>query len=163
MTKVPPEELAALVKIFDSSEWRELHLTLGDTELFLSKNPNAVAPGRVAPALSAVAAPAPPAAPSASEPPARPAAGAGVAVPAGWAAIRAPNLGTFYRAPKPGAPPYVEIGQAITPETEVCLIEVMKLFTPVRAGTTGTVRQVCVGDGELVEFDQVLFLVEPHA
>ncbi len=92
----------------------------------------------------------------------RPVTTGGAAVPPGLTAIRAPNVGTFYRAPKPGAPPYVELGQAVTGDTEVCLIEVMKLFTPVRAGVAGTVREVCVSDGELVEHDQVLFLVEPN-
>ena len=59
--------------------------------------------------------------------------------------VRAPNLGTFYRAPKPGAAPYVAIGQKVEAETEVCLIEVMKLFTSVCAGVAGTVREVLVG------------------
>ncbi len=75
--------------------------------------------------------------------------------------IRAPNLGTFYRAPKPGAPAYVEVGQVIEPDTEVCLIEVMKLFAPVRAGIAGTVREIRARDGQMVEFDQVLIIVEP--
>jgi acetyl-CoA carboxylase biotin carboxyl carrier protein len=56
----------------------------------------------------------------------------------------------------------VEIGQGVTPETELCLLEVMKLFTAVRAGVEGVLRQICVGDAEMVEFDQVLFLIEPH-
>ena len=77
--------------------------------------------------------------------------------------MRAPNLGTFYRAPKPGAPPYVKIGQHVDAETELCLIEVMKLFTTVLAGVSGVVRQVLVEDAELVEFDQALFLIEPAA
>ena len=83
------------------------------------------------------------------------------AVPDGMLVIRAPNLGTFYRAPKPGAPPYVEVGQRVEPDTEVCLIEVMKLFAPVRAGLTGIVREIRARDGEMVEFDQALILVEP--
>ena len=57
--------------------------------------------------------------------------------PAHWVAVRAPNLGTFYRAPKPGAAPYVSVGQKVDAETEVCLIEVMKLFTYVLAGVSG--------------------------
>lgn len=165
MTKVTPDDLAALVQIFDSSDWQEMHLTLGETELFLSKNANAVAPGRAVamPAFPVQALAPPPAASAlAASAPYAPAGGGG-AVPTGWTTIRAPNLGTFYRAPKPGAPPYVELGQSVTPETEVCLIEVMKLFTPVRAGVAGIIRQACVGDSELVEYDQLLFLVEPHA
>ena len=78
-------------------------------------------------------------------------------------AIRAPCLGTFYNAPKPGAPPFVSIGQPVSRETEVCLVEVMKLFTTVRAGVIGTIRELLVADSELVEFDQPLFYVEPDA
>ena len=80
--------------------------------------------------------------------------------PAGHVTIRAGSLGTFYMAPKPGAKPYVEIGQRVQPDTDVCVIEVMKLFTSVQAGVTGVVRQVLVKDAELVEFDQPLFLIE---
>ena len=85
-------------------------------------------------------------------------------VPAdGLVPITAPNLGTFYRAPKPGVAPYVEVGQQVGEATEVCLIEVMKLFTPVRAGISGRIAKACVEDGEMVEFGAPLFLVEPEA
>jgi len=80
--------------------------------------------------------------------------------PAGHVYLRAANLGTFYKAPKPGASPYVEIGQAVEADTEVCVIEVMKLFTPMYAGVRGIVRKVLVQDTELVEFEQPLFLIE---
>ncbi|MGB0213780.1 acetyl-CoA carboxylase biotin carboxyl carrier protein, partial [Algiphilus sp.] len=75
--------------------------------------------------------------------------------------VHAPNLGTFYRAPKPGAAPYVEVGQRVEADTEVCLIEVMKLFTPVVAGVAGTVQRVLVEDGDMVEHDQALFHIAP--
>jgi acetyl-CoA carboxylase biotin carboxyl carrier protein len=78
-----------------------------------------------------------------------------------WITVRAPNLGTFYRAPKPGAEPYVSVGQKVEADTELCLIEVMKLFTNVLAGVAGTVQQILVEDTELVEYDQPLFLIEP--
>jgi acetyl-CoA carboxylase biotin carboxyl carrier protein len=74
--------------------------------------------------------------------------------------VRACNLGTFYRAPKPGAPPYVNVGDTVAPDDEVCLIEVMKLFTPQYAGVKGVVREILANDSSLVEFDQPLFLVE---
>lgn len=168
MTKVTAEDLATLIQMFDASDWREMHLTVGGTDLFLSKDPYATGPYRAAlVATSAATAPAEPASapqagPITAAPTAAPAARHRGEMPAGWTAIRAPNLGTFYRAPKPGASPYVEIGQAVTPETEVCLIEVMKLFTAVRAGITGTIKDVCVADGEMVEFDQPLFLIAPN-
>jgi biotin carboxyl carrier protein len=82
-------------------------------------------------------------------------------VPATWVAVTAPNLGTFYRAPKPGAPAFVEIGQSVERETEICLLEVMKLFTTLKAGVKGTVKQVCVTDAVMVEHGDVLFYIAP--
>jgi acetyl-CoA carboxylase biotin carboxyl carrier protein len=84
-----------------------------------------------------------------------------VEIPDGWLQIKSPTLGTFYRSPKPGTPPFIEVGQKITPDTDVCLVEVMKLFTTVQAGKTGTIRKIYAADAELVEFDQPLFLIEP--
>jgi acetyl-CoA carboxylase biotin carboxyl carrier protein len=82
-------------------------------------------------------------------------------VPASWLAVTAPNLGTFYRAPKPGTPPFVEIGQAVEADTDICLIEVMKLFTTLKAGRKGIVRRACVKDATMVEFGATLFYIEP--
>jgi acetyl-CoA carboxylase biotin carboxyl carrier protein len=159
VVKVTQADLEALVELFDASTWDELRLTLGGTEVFLAKDPAAAMPVPSAAALPAAALTAGPAVVAA---PAAPALPRGEVAPAGWVVVRAPSLGTFYRAPKPGSPSYVEVGQAVTAETEVCLIEVMKLFTAVRAGIGGTVRRICVADGDLVEFDQTLFLIEPR-
>lgn len=74
--------------------------------------------------------------------------------------IRAPMLGTFYRTPKPGAPPFVEIGSYVTEEDPVCVIEVMKCFNTVRAGVQGEIVQICAEHGQMVEFQQPLFLVK---
>jgi acetyl-CoA carboxylase biotin carboxyl carrier protein len=82
-------------------------------------------------------------------------------MPAHWIAVTAPNLGTFYRAPKPGAPAFVEIGQNVGPDSELCLIEVMKLFTTLKAGVKGILKRVCAKDAEMVEFGDVLFYIEP--
>jgi acetyl-CoA carboxylase biotin carboxyl carrier protein len=75
--------------------------------------------------------------------------------------VLAPYLGTFYRSPKPGSPPYVELGQTVGSEDEVCLVEVMKLFTAVRAGIAGTIAQVLAKDGDIVEAGQPLFVITP--
>ncbi len=160
MASFTPSDIQTLVGLFDDSDWDELHLEMGDLELFLSKDPGASVPGTsqaTQPDIASVST-----APVAGAPTPAPVAGAAAeSVPDGLTALRAPNLGTFYRAPKPGAPNYVEVGQQVEADTEVCLIEVMKLFTPVRAGMKGVVRQVCVDDSDLVEFDQVLFYIEP--
>ncbi len=78
----------------------------------------------------------------------------------GLVPIKAPMLGIFYRAPKPDAPPFVEVGQFITNDDVVCIIEVMKLFNMVRAGVRGRVAKICAENTQLVEYKQVLFWVE---
>jgi len=82
-------------------------------------------------------------------------------VPDGMIGVTAPNLGTFYSAPKPGTAPYVSVGDLITADTEVCLIEVMKLFTPVKAGSDGVIKEICVVDGEMIEYQQLLVIIDP--
>jgi len=76
--------------------------------------------------------------------------------------IKSPMLGTFYRAPKPGAPSFVEVGTVVSEETTVCIMEVMKLFSSVNAGTSGRIAKICAEDGQLVEYNHVLFLVDPN-
>ena len=78
----------------------------------------------------------------------------------GLTPIQAPMLGTFYRTPKPGAPPYVDVGSMVNEDDPVCLIEVMKLFNTVKAGVRGRIAQICAEQGQMVEFQQTLFLIE---
>lgn len=169
MSEVNPNDIEALIEVFNASDWDEMHLVMGDFEIFLSNDSKATLPG-AAPAAalapsgsqqqSQTAAPAAHG-PAAQGPANQDPANQGPVVPDGSTLIRAPSLGTFYRAPKPGSPPYVEVGQRVEPDTELCLIEVMKLFTHLRSGMTGIVREICVPDATLVEFDQPLFVIEP--
>jgi acetyl-CoA carboxylase biotin carboxyl carrier protein len=76
-------------------------------------------------------------------------------------AIVSPMLGTFYRAPAPGAPPFVEVGARVAPDTIVCIIEVMKMMNSVPAGVAGVIAEVHVENAEPVEYGQPLFRVEP--
>ena len=80
-------------------------------------------------------------------------------LPADAVIVRAPNLGTFYRSPKPGAPAYVEVGSIVAQGDELCLIEVMKLFTSVTSREPGRIHAVLVEDGAMVEADQPLFAI----
>ena len=161
MTKATPEDIKSIIDIFDNSDWAELHIHSDEFEIHLAKDPAARSRLRATGGIAPWPEPVPTRAPAAAKPSAGPPAPAATAVPEGMLIVRAPNLGTFYKAPKPGAPPYVEIGERVEPDTEICVIEVMKLFTPVRAGVTGIVRQAFVNDAELVEFDQPLFMIEP--
>jgi acetyl-CoA carboxylase biotin carboxyl carrier protein len=65
-------------------------------------------------------------------------------------AIRAPLPGIFYHAPQPGAPPFVEVGSVVDPDTVIGIIETMKLMNPVHAGASGTIAAVLAGNGEMV-------------
>jgi acetyl-CoA carboxylase biotin carboxyl carrier protein len=82
-------------------------------------------------------------------------------LPEGAVVVRAPYMGTFYRAPKPGAPAYVELGSEVTADTELCLVEVMKLFTAVRSPVAGRVHAILATDGQMVEANQPIFAVLP--
>lgn len=81
----------------------------------------------------------------------------------GLTPIKSSMLGTFYRAPKPGAPPFVQVGQEVSEDDTVCIIEVMKLFNTIKAGVRGRIAKVCVENAQMVEFQQTLFLVEEVA
>jgi len=81
--------------------------------------------------------------------------------PASPDAIEAPMLGTFYRSPAPGEPPFVEVGSEVEPDTIVCIIEVMKMMNSVHAGVAGTIAEVCVENGQPVEYGTPLFRIEP--
>lgn len=76
--------------------------------------------------------------------------------------IVAPLVGTFYSTAEPGADPFVKIGQQISLDTVVCVLESMKLFSEVEAGITGEVVEILVKDGEFVEYGQPLFMVKPE-
>jgi acetyl-CoA carboxylase biotin carboxyl carrier protein len=80
---------------------------------------------------------------------------------ANGATIDSPMLGTFYRAEAPGAAPFVDVGAKVSPDTTVCLIEVMKMMNSIPAGVEGTIVEVCAENAALVEFGQPLFRVEP--
>jgi oxaloacetate decarboxylase alpha subunit len=79
----------------------------------------------------------------------------------GLVRVEAPMVGTFYRAPQPGAPPFVEEGQAVGAGQTLCILEAMKLMNEVKADIDGIVRSILVENAQPVEFGQVLFELEP--
>jgi acetyl-CoA carboxylase biotin carboxyl carrier protein len=70
-------------------------------------------------------------------------------------------VGTFYSASSPDAKPFVQVGSTIDEETDVCIIEAMKVFNNIKAETRGTIAKILVTNGQTVEFGQTLFLVKP--
>ncbi|WP_284278469.1 acetyl-CoA carboxylase biotin carboxyl carrier protein, partial [Sphingobium jiangsuense] len=90
---------------------------------------------------------------AAAEAPAAPAA-----VPAN--AVKSPMVGTAYLAAEPGAAPFVSVGQTVKAGDTLLIVEAMKVMNPITATSAGTVRQVLVENGQPVEFDQPLVVVE---
>jgi acetyl-CoA carboxylase biotin carboxyl carrier protein len=74
--------------------------------------------------------------------------------------VTAPMVGTFYASPAPGAKPFVEIGSEVGAGDTLCIIEAMKMMNQIEAGVSGKVVSILADNGEPVEFDQVLFIIE---
>jgi len=74
--------------------------------------------------------------------------------------IKAPLVGTFYLSPKPGEPQYVSIGDKISSGDIICIIEAMKIFNEIESDFNGVIKEILVGDGQPVEYDQPLFKIE---
>ena len=144
-------DIQEIMRLVEESHFDELLLETQGVKLHLRRSGTSASMVPVAATASAVA----PAAPAAAAPkpaPAERAAGDGQDV-------TSPMLGTFYRSPKPGAPPYVEVGAQVEADTVICIIEVMKLMNTVRAGVKGRVTQILPADGALVEFGETLIRV----
>ncbi|MYU22569.1 acetyl-CoA carboxylase biotin carboxyl carrier protein [Streptomyces sp. SID8352] len=165
------EELAAIIELLDNAEFTQFRFEKGDLRIAVSRGgaplepaapapapspAQAAAPGRAATGAATAPAPAPVSAPA----PAAPAAGFDESsLAADETLVRAPLLGTLYRAPKPGEPPFVEVGDTVEADSALCIVEVMKLMNSVTAGVPGEVTRILAADAELVEFGQPLFVI----
>ena len=85
----------------------------------------------------------------------------GAPEPDGLRAVRAPLPGTFYRAPRPGADPFVQVGDQVAADTVVAIVETMKLMNPVHAGTAGRVARIFLENGDFAPLGTTLLLIEP--
>lgn len=161
------DDVIHILKMIDEAPVGRFSLQVGDLKLEVAKG---TGDGHAAlPAIQPPSQPAaqgtvatdekPPAVPAAAEP-----AAIGHAAPVadGVVVIKAPILGIFYRRSQPGAPAYVENGSLVQEDTTVALIEVMKLFNPVKAGVRGRIVRISAENGALVEHGQELFRVEPE-
>lgn len=157
------KDVAEIIKVIDSSSLDELIIELPEIKLVvrrrgagpISTNPTTTVMSSPSPAPAPAPAPAPVPARPATAPAARPARADGMIE------VRSPMVGTFYRAPSPKDPPFVEVGSVVKPGQPLCLIEVMKLYTTIEAKQAGRVVEILATNGALVEYDQVLFVIEP--
>ena len=167
-------ELKSLLEwVNQSGDIEELSIKYGDIELALSKTPGGLSHLKAAPAPApaapeaAPAAPAPaPAAPAVEETPAPKApepapTPAASEAPADGVEITAPMVGTYYAAPKPGADPFVKVGDEVEVGQVLCIVEVMKLMNNIEAKVAGTVKQILVENEDAVEHGQTIMIIEP--
>lgn len=147
-------KLKTLIDLVSESGVAELEITEGEDRVRIV-NRNDAAPVQVhQPVTVAQPMPVPVPAPEAAPAPA-PAAPQQTGTP-----LTSPMVGTFYRAPSPGADPFVKVGDTVKKGQVVCIIEAMKLLNEVEADMDGTVKEVCVENGQPVEFGQSLFIIE---
>lgn len=142
--KIDLEELKALISTLDDAGVREFEYEDEAHRVRLSFTGSAPAVAPTLVAATAVAA-APAAAPTSDE---------------NVAFVTSPFVGTFYRSASPGAPPFTDVGQAVSKGQTLCIVEAMKLMNEIECDLAGTVLEVLVDNGTSVEFGQKLFKIK---
>lgn len=157
------KEIKDLIKIVDDSDLTEIKIKNGEFEISIrtkqySKGAQmipvqaapvqAMAPVSNAPATAASTQPEAPAAEDNSN--------------AGLLEIKSPIVGTFYRSPSPDKDAYVKVGDSVSAGSVVCIVEAMKLFNEIESEVSGKIVKVMVDEASPVQYDQVLFLVDPN-
>jgi acetyl-CoA carboxylase biotin carboxyl carrier protein len=143
-----------LIELLEQSGIAELEVKQGEESVRISRYGEAGSgPAPVVHQMMAAPAPAAPVAAAAP-------AAAAPAEPTGHA-LKAPMVGTFYRAPAPGAKAFVEVGQTVKAGQTLCIIEAMKMLNQIEADRAGVIAEVLVENGQPVEFDEPLFIIDP--
>jgi acetyl-CoA carboxylase biotin carboxyl carrier protein len=141
-----------LIELLQESDVAEIEIHEGEESVRISRN------GPAAPAI--YAAPAMMAAPAAAAPAAAATGGAPAAEEIKGHSVNSPMVGTFYRAASPGSKAFVEIGQSVAVGDVLCIIEAMKILNQIESDRAGTVKRILVENGEPVEYNQPLFVID---
>lgn len=161
-----PKQLNELLRLIKKLDFAEFKMAEGDFSMTVRSE---YKPGHVpAPQIVSMAAPASPfATPAAAlAPPVETTAtndGAEAESAGNLLEIRSPIVGTFYRAASPDKPPYVKVGDSVSAGDVVCIVEAMKLFNEIESEVSGKIVKVLIEEAKPVEYDQVLYLVDPNA
>ncbi|ALS31656.1 acetyl-CoA carboxylase biotin carboxyl carrier protein [Pseudoalteromonas translucida KMM 520] len=150
-------KIKKLIELVEESGIAELEITEGEESVRINRNNMSAGPGYAQFAPQQYA-PAPVAAPVA----AAPAAAVEAAAPAGPTGhqVKSPMVGSFYAAASPEAPAYVEVGSQVKVGDTLCIIEAMKMMNQIESDKAGTVKAILAENGEPIEFDQPLFIIE---
>lgn len=146
------QRIRDIVKLMEEHELTEVDLQQGDDRIKLGRGGQAVV-------AAAAPAPVPVAAPAAGAP----VAAAPAAVDDGSITINAPMVGTFYAKATPESEPFVQVGQMVSADTIVCIVEAMKVFNEIPAECSGKVVEVLVADQEPVDFGKPMFRIQPNS
>jgi len=144
-----------LIELLEESNVAEIEIHEGEESVRISRHGSG-APQFMMPAMMPAAADPAPAAPAASAA----AAGAASDAPDEATLCRSPMVGTFYRAPSPGSKPFVEEGQDVKVGDTLCIIEAMKILNQIESERAGVVKKILVENGQPVEYNQPLFVIE---
>lgn len=150
------QELEQIITILKKNEVTEFELKEGTTEIRLSRTPQgtfAVSAPSMPVIAHAVAQPGPVhQAPAAAQAP---------AADEGLLKVESPIVGTFYRKPSPDADVFAKEGDRVKAGQTLCIVEAMKLMNEIESPVSGTVARICLNDGQVVEYGEVLFLIKP--
>lgn len=156
-------KIKKLIELLESSGVAEIEIKEGEDSVRISRHPGSGAPAVMSPqALWAPAYGLPPTLPAQAHAAPTPAAAAAEpeAEPLKGNVLRSPMVGTFYRSASPGSKPFVEIGQRVSAGDPVCIIEAMKMFNQIEADHAGTITRILAENGQPVEYDQPLLVIE---
>ncbi|ANT69008.1 acetyl-CoA carboxylase biotin carboxyl carrier protein [Aeromonas hydrophila] len=147
-------KIKKLIELVEESGIAELEISEGEESVRISRNFS----GQVtaAPQMIMQQAAAPVAAPAAAPVAAAPAA---EAIPSGHL-MRSPMVGSFYRSSSPEAKPFVEVGQHVNVGDTLCIVEAMKMMNQIESDKAGVIKAILVENGQAVEFDEPLFIIE---
>ncbi|QUM82457.1 acetyl-CoA carboxylase biotin carboxyl carrier protein [Moritella sp. 5] len=147
-------KIKKLIELVEESGIAELEISEGEESVRINRFSS------VAPQVQyTAAAPAPIAAPAAVAAPAAAPVEAAPAEVAGYQ-VRSPMVGTFYNAVSPGAAPFVAIGQTVSVGDTLCILEAMKMMNQIESDKAGVVKAILATDGQAIEFDEPLFIIE---
>jgi acetyl-CoA carboxylase biotin carboxyl carrier protein len=162
--KFTNEDVLEIVRLLDATKYDELYLETERFKLTLRRRRNS---GEWSQETQVLSAPnlmqSSHRAPGGAVDGAAVATGSSEAQEKGWIEVRAHLPGTFYRAPKPGAPPFVEIGSFVDKDSVVGILETMKLMNAVHAQASGEIVEICYGNAQFAEKDAVLMRIKPGA
>lgn len=162
-------EIGQLLSLLSENNVSEFELERGSDKIFVRRGPDSETSVQtaVSPAYAPVAVQSPPqVAPAVAAPaPAESAAPAEVvssaAAPDTSEEISSPMVGTFYSRPSPDADPYVSVGDTVKKGDKLCIIEAMKIMNEIEAEKSGKIVSICLEDGQMAEFGEALFKIEP--